>query len=63
MQTYAQKFNWDYLDWYPELFFMQQSFLYTLYLLHKFGGEWRANAFYEDALLKAFLASSADCFQ
>ncbi|HEY3298592.1 MAG TPA: SEC-C domain-containing protein [Armatimonadota bacterium] len=53
-QAYARRFNWGYRDGYPELRFIQQSFVFTLYLLHRFGGEWRPNAFYEDAFLRAF---------
>lgn len=54
LRAYAERFNWDYRDRYPELWFIQQSFLFTLYLLHRYGGEWRLSAFYEDAFLSAF---------
>jgi hypothetical protein len=54
MQAAARKFNWAYLDSYPDLSFVQDSFFFTLYLLHKFGDEWRTNTFYEDAYLRAF---------
>ncbi|MDD3926439.1 MAG: SEC-C metal-binding domain-containing protein [bacterium] len=56
LHTYMQKFNWGYTDGFPELSFIQHSFLYTLYQLHKFGEEWRSNAFYEDIFLRAFPA-------
>jgi hypothetical protein len=52
--TYVRDFNWGYWDRYPELPFIQQSFLFTLYLLRCYGDEWRPSTFYEDAFLKAF---------
>ena len=33
---------------------LQHSFLFTLYLLKKFGNEWRTTAFYQDCFLKTF---------
>ena len=54
--AYTRDFNWAYGDGYPSLPFLQQSFLYTLYLLDQFGDEWRPMAFYEDAFLRAFPA-------
>ena len=48
------KFNWAYRDRYPELGFIQQSFLFTLYLLHRHGKDWRPDTFYEDHFLSAF---------
>jgi hypothetical protein len=54
LRAYAGKFNWAYRDRYPELTIIQQSFLFTLRLLDRHGGEWRPNSFYEDAFLKAF---------
>lgn len=54
LAAYAGKFNWGYQDRYPELDIIQESFLFTLYLLHRFGGKWRPNTFYEDAFLRAF---------
>ncbi len=52
--TYVRDFNWSYWDRYPELPFIQQSFLFTLYLLRCYGDQWRPSTFYEDAFLKAF---------
>lgn len=54
LRTYAEQFNWDYRDGYPEIDFIQHSFLFTLYLLDIYGDEWRPNSFYEDAFLRAF---------
>lgn len=53
-KAYVQKFNWAYLDGFDELHFIQRSFLFTFYLLHKYGGELRGLSFYGDILIKAF---------
>jgi len=50
----VEQFNWAYRDGYPELRFMQSAFLFTLYLLTRYGDAWRPQAFYEDAFLNAF---------
>jgi hypothetical protein len=52
--VYTTRFNWAYNDRYPELSIVQQSFLFTLYLLHRFGGRFRAASFYEDMFIAAF---------
>jgi hypothetical protein len=54
LQAYARDFNWSYRDRYPELEIIQRSFLFTLYLLQRYGDEERPHAFYEDAFLRAF---------
>lgn len=54
LQTYAWRFNWGYRDGYPDLYLIQDSFLFTLYLLGRHGEDWRSNTFYEDAFLRAF---------
>jgi hypothetical protein len=53
-KTYAREFNWGYMDRFPEITFIQHAFLFTLYLLTKFGDDQRPNAFYEDRFLQAF---------
>ena len=53
-KTYCQKFNWAYQDGYPEIPFIQQSFLFTLFLLSRYGGDWKLDSFYEDCFLQAF---------
>ncbi|WP_298139810.1 hypothetical protein [Acidiferrobacter sp.] len=53
-RTYVERFNWGYWDGYPDLPFIQQSFLFTLYLLARYGATWRPHRFYEDAFLAAF---------
>jgi hypothetical protein len=52
--AYVRDFSWAYWDRYPALPFLQHSFLYTLYLLNRYGDQWRASSFYEDAFLRAF---------
>jgi hypothetical protein len=54
LRTYAAEFNWGYQDGYPEIYFLQHSFLFTLYLLHRYGDEERSSEFYEDLVLRAF---------
>jgi len=54
LRAYTTRFNWAYLSWIEELPFIQHSFLFTIYLLQRFGEQWRETAFYEDAFLRAF---------
>ncbi len=54
LKAYGEQFNWSYRDRYPELRFIQTAFLYTLYLLTRYGDTWRPHAFYEDSFLRAF---------
>jgi hypothetical protein len=53
-KAYTRKFNWGYRDAYEEIGIIQQSFLFSLFLLHRFGAEFRGQAFYEDRFLQAF---------
>ena len=53
-QAIIREYEWGYRDNYPELPLVQQSFLYTLFLLKKHGSEWRSSEFYADAFLRAF---------
>lgn len=53
-RTYVEQFSWAYRDGYPELRFIQSAFLFTLYLLTRYGDTWRPQMFYEDAFLRAF---------
>ncbi len=52
--AYVEQFNWSYRDRYPELRFIQTAFLFTLYLLTRYGDTWRPHNFYEDSFLRAF---------
>jgi hypothetical protein len=54
LTAYVRKFNWAYRDGYPELGFIQQSFLFSLYCLFQHGADWQPNTFYEDCFLGAF---------
>lgn len=54
LHSYIRDFNWAYRDRYPDLEFIQRSFLFTLYLLNRHGDEWLPAVFYEDAFLRAF---------
>jgi len=53
-RAYIEQFNWGYRDGYPELHFMQTAFLFTLYVLARYGNSWRPHEFYEDSFLRAF---------
>ena len=54
--TYVRELNWGYWDRYEDVRFIQQSFVYSLYLLKLFGGKKRSASFYEDKFLRAFPA-------
>lgn len=54
LKSFVQEYEWSYQDRFNELPFLQQSFLFTLYLLHKHGDDWQTNRFYEDLYIKAF---------
>lgn len=53
-RAYAEQFNWAYWDGYPELRLIQHAFLFTLYLLMRYGDVSRSQLFYEEAFLRAF---------
>ena len=53
-EAYVRKFDWAYRDGYPKLSFIQQSFLFSLFLLFQHGADWESNTFYEDCFLRAF---------
>ncbi len=50
----AGGFNWGYWDGYPDAPSVQQAFLFSLYLLSRFGQDSRSSVFYEDHFLQAF---------
>jgi hypothetical protein len=52
--AFVRKYNWAYQDNYGEIPFIQQSFLFSLYLLNRYGNDWQTNTFYEDCFLRAF---------
>jgi hypothetical protein len=53
-RAFVEKYNWGYRDLYPDFRIIQQSFLFSLRLFHRYGDEWRTPAFYEDCFLRAF---------
>jgi len=53
-RVYIEQFNWGYRDGYPEIRFIQSAFLFTLYLLMRYGDTWQPHEFYEDSFLHAF---------
>ncbi len=53
-KAYTTRFNWAYNDRYPELPIVQQAFLFTLYLLARYGDTFRPASFYEDMFIAAF---------
>jgi len=53
-RTYCREFNWSYWDGYQEIPFIQQSFLFTLSLLSRYGDDWKPTGFYEDCFIQAF---------
>ncbi|HOV86926.1 MAG TPA: hypothetical protein PLM79_11220 [Syntrophobacteraceae bacterium] len=55
-REFATKYNWAYWGGRSEIPLIQQSFLFTLYLLRRHGTEWRSCRFYEDWFLRAFPA-------
>lgn len=54
LKTYCLKFNWAYRDGYENISFIQQSFLFSLYLLNLHGDDWKPFFIYEDYFLQAF---------
>ncbi len=53
-RAYVEQFNWGYWDRYPELRLIQTAFLFTLYLLTRYGDTWQPHEFYENGFLSAF---------
>jgi hypothetical protein len=53
-QAYATRFNWAYRDGYSELGIVQHSFLFSLFVLQKYGHEPRPEGFYAETFLRAF---------
>jgi hypothetical protein len=53
-KAYTWKFSWAYRDGYPEMRIIQDSFLFTLFCLHRFGDEPKSGEFYADLFVRAF---------
>jgi len=54
LRAFATRYNWAYHGWHNDLPIIQHTILFTAYLLHRFGDQWREMASYEDAFLRAF---------
>ena len=53
-KAHTRSFNWAYRDLYEEAGIIQLSFLFSLFLLHEFGDDFRQPSFYEDKFMQAF---------
>lgn len=53
-QASTRKYNWAYSDRYPDIPIIQESFLFSLYLLSKHGSAFRPAALYGELFLKTF---------
>lgn len=53
-KIFCRKFNWAYRDGYDDIAFIQQSFLFSMYLLMLHGDDWKPFLIYEDGFLQAF---------
>ena len=53
-EAFVRKYEWGYLDRYPEFPFLQASFLFSLLLLSRHGDQQRSDSFYCERFLKAF---------
>ncbi len=53
-KTYTTEFNWAYGDRLKEINIIQDSFLFTLYILKLYGNEYRDKTFYADLFIRAF---------
>ena len=53
-QACVRQYNWGFRDRWQEIPMIQQSFLFTLHLLHRYGSTWRSSTFYEDCFVRAF---------
>ncbi len=54
LDAYATAFDWGYRDRYEDFTMIQRSFLFSLLLLQRYGGQTRQVSFYENAFLHAF---------
>ncbi len=56
LASYSLGYNWGHRDRHPDFHIIQRSFLYSLYLLQRYGAQKRESKFYEEAFLRAFPA-------
>jgi hypothetical protein len=60
LKIFTLRYNWAYTDLYGKIDIIQDSFLFTLYLLQKFGDKFRPKSFYADRFFTAFENSLRD---
>jgi hypothetical protein len=53
-RAFTEQYNWAYGDRNDEINFVQHSFLFSLYLLNRYGDKGQSSLFYEDCFLNAF---------
>lgn len=53
-RAFTEQYNWAYGDRHEEINFIQNTFLFSLYLLNRYGDDSRSSVFYEDCFLNAF---------
>ena len=58
---YCDRFNWAYRDYEEELPIIQDSFLFTLYMLQRFGGKYLPFSFYQKKFITAFPRIVVEC--
>jgi hypothetical protein len=57
LRSFIEELDWGYCDRYPdELSLIQHFWAFSIYLLQRYGDEWRSSSFYENAFLDAFPA-------
>ncbi len=54
LKSYAGRVEWGYWDGFPQYSIIQDSFLFSLYLLQRDGGSPRPESWYEDRFLAAY---------
>jgi len=59
---HTQKFNWGYLDVYPESSIIQNCFGFSLFLVQKYGSKPKESGFYSNKFLRAFPMTIDDFF-
>jgi len=53
-QQFTRRFNWGYMDGYPESWIIQGGFAFSIFLLQRYGDVARPPEFYSEKFLKAF---------
>lgn len=53
-ENYCRRLNWGCIDHYPDADIIQRSFLFSLFLIQKYGNTKRKTSFYSEKFIKAF---------